>query len=104
MPIRGINKILSKQILSKFDSNKNFIIKNILKYLNIKKKLELNELGYKIAPLINAAGRLGNANQIVELFTTESNSRKLEILKNICILNDKRKLNITISIISVLLF
>ena len=92
MPIRGINKILSKQILSKFDSDKNFIIKNILKYLNIKKKLELNELGYKIAPLINAAGRLSNANQIVELFTTESNNRILEILENICKLNEKRKL------------
>jgi len=92
MPIRGINKILSKQILSKFDSDKNFIIKNILKYLNIKKKLELNELGYKIAPLINAAGRLSNANQIVELFTTESSNRVLEILKNICKLNEKRKL------------
>ncbi|MDA9177359.1 DHHA1 domain-containing protein [Candidatus Pelagibacter sp.] len=92
MPIRGINKILSKQTLSKFDTDKNFIIKNILKYLNIKKKLELNELGYKIAPLINAAGRLSNANQIVELFTTESNNRILEILENICKLNDKRKL------------
>src|SRR6056300_1080080 len=92
MPIRGINKILAKQILSKFDSDKNFIIKNILKYLNIKKKLELNELGYKIAPLINAAGRLSNANKIVELFTTESSNRILEILKNICKLNDKRGL------------
>ena len=92
MPIRGINKILSKQILSKFDSNENFIIKNILKYLNIKKKIELYELGYKIAPLINAAGRLSNANQIVELFTTKSKNRVLEILENICKLNDKRKL------------
>jgi single-stranded-DNA-specific exonuclease len=92
MPIRGINKILSKQILSKFDSNKNFIIKNILKYMNIKKKLELYELGYKVAPLINAAGRLSNANQIVELFTTDSNNRVLEILENICKLNDERKL------------
>jgi single-stranded-DNA-specific exonuclease len=92
MPIRGINKILSKQILSKFDSNENFIIKNILKYLNIKKKIELYELGYKIAPLINAAGRLSNANQIVELFTTESKKRILEIIENICKLNDKRKL------------
>jgi single-stranded-DNA-specific exonuclease len=92
MPIRGINKILSKQILSKFDPNENFIIKNILKYLNIKKKIELYELGYKIAPLINAAGRLSNANQIVELFTTESKNRVLEILENICKLNDKRKL------------
>jgi single-stranded-DNA-specific exonuclease len=92
MPMRGINKILSKHILSKFDSNKNFIIKNILKYFNIKKKLELYDLGYKIAPLINAAGRLGNANQIVDMFTTESNNRVLKILKNICKLNDKRKL------------
>jgi single-stranded-DNA-specific exonuclease len=92
MPIRGINKILSKQILSKFDSNKNFIIKNILKYMNIKKELELYELGYKIAPLINAAGRLSNANQIVELFTTNSNNRILEILENIYKLNDERKL------------
>ena len=92
MPIRGINKILSKQILSKFDPNQNFIIKNILKYLNIKKKIELYELGYKIAPLINAAGRLSNANQVVELFTTESKNRILEILENICKLNDKRKL------------
>jgi len=92
MPIRGINKILSKQILSKFDSDKNFIIKNILKYMNIKKKLELYELGYKVAPLINAAGRLSNANQIVELFTTDSNDRVLEILENICKLNDERKL------------
>src|SRR6056300_358254 len=92
MPIRGVNKILAKQILSKFDSEKNFIIKNILKFLYIKKKLELNELGYKIAPLINAAGRLSNANQIVELFTTESNNRILEILENVNKLNEKRKL------------
>ena len=92
MPIRGINKILSKHILLKFDSNKNFIIKNILEYFNIKKKLELYDLGYKIAPLINAAGRLGNANQIVDMFTTKSNNRVLKILKNICKLNDKRKL------------
>src|SRR6056300_101233 len=92
MPIREINKILSKKLLSEFDINKNFVLKNILKYLNIKKKLELYELGYKIAPLINAAGRLSNANQVVELFTTESNNRVLEILENICKLNDKRKL------------
>src|SRR6056300_1265295 len=92
MPMRGINKILSKQLLSKFDSEKSFVIKNILKFLDIKKKLEIYELGYKLAPLINAAGRLDNANQIVELFTTESNNRILEILDNIYKLNNKRKL------------
>jgi single-stranded DNA-specific DHH superfamily exonuclease len=32
-------------------------------------------LGYVIAPLINAAGRLDNAHQIIELFT--SNNEKI---------------------------
>src|SRR6056300_2014502 len=92
MPMRGINKILSKKLLLESDINENFVLKNIVKYLNIKKKLELYDFGYKIAPLINAAGRLGNANQIVELFTTKSNNRILEILENICKLNNQRKL------------
>ena len=92
MPMRGINKILSKKFLSEADINKNFVFKNIVKYLNIKKKLELYDFGYKIAPLINAAGRLSNANQIVELFTTKSSNRISEILQHICKLNDQRKL------------
>src|SRR6056300_257406 len=91
MPIRGINKILSKKILSEPDIDKNFVIKSILKNLNIKKKLELYELGYKIGPVINAAGRLSNANQIIELFTTKNSNLIFEIVKNICKLNDKRK-------------
>jgi single-stranded-DNA-specific exonuclease len=92
MPMRGINKILSKKLLLEVDINKNFAFKNIIKYLNIKKKMDLYDFGYKIAPLINAAGRLSNANQIVELFTTKSNNRISEILQHICKLNDKRKL------------
>jgi len=92
MPLRGINKVLSKKILSEFEINKDFIFKNMSKFLNIKKKIEVYELGYKIAPLINAAGRLSDANQIVELFTTESNNRIIEILDNITKLNNQRKL------------
>jgi len=91
MPIRGINKILSKKVLSEFDIDKNFVLKNISKKLNIKKKLELYELGYKIGPVINAAGRLANANQIIELLTTKSSNQISEIVENICKLNDKRK-------------
>ena len=91
MPIRGINKILSKKVLSEFDINKNFVLKNISKKLNIKKKLELYELGYKIGPVLNAAGRLSNANQIIELLTTKSSNQTSEIMENICKLNDKRK-------------
>lgn len=92
MPMKGINKILSKKVLFEFDINRNFLFKNILKFLNIKKKLEVYELGFKIAPLLNAAGRLGNANDIVELFTTTSKDRITSILQKIYKLNNKRKL------------
>ena len=60
--------------------------------LKYKKKLEVYELGFKIAPLLNAAGRLGNANDIVELFTTTSKDRITSILQKIYKLNNKRKL------------
>ncbi len=92
MPIRGINKILAVNVLKNFDINKNFIFKNFFKILNIKKKLEIDDLGYKIAPLINSAGRLENANKIVEMLTTNSKKNILKIILKIYNLNNKRKL------------
>ena len=92
MPIRGINRFLAIKILKNFDINKNFVFDNFFKILNIKRKIEIDDLGYLIAPIINSAGRLDNANQIVELFTTNSNRHKINILSKIYNLNKKRKL------------
>jgi single-stranded-DNA-specific exonuclease len=64
----------------------------LLKILGIKNKLNFYDLGFKIAPLINAAGRLENANQIIELFTSNNDKRITFILNNIINLNNKRKL------------
>ena len=91
MPIRDINKFLAKKVLNDFDVNKNMSLKYLLKILNIKRKLELHDIAFKIAPLINAAGRIANANQIVELFTTNSGDQIKNILENIFNLNEKRK-------------
>ena len=92
MPIRGINRFLAIKVLKNFDVNKNFVFDNFFKILNIKRKIEIEDLGYLIAPIINSAGRLDNANQIVELFTTNSNRHKINILSKIYNLNKKRKL------------
>jgi single-stranded-DNA-specific exonuclease len=92
MPIRGINKILAKNVLQNFNINTNFIFKKLFKVLEIKNKLNIYDLGYKIAPLINAAGRIENANQIIELFTSNNEKLITSILKNIINLNNKRKL------------
>ena len=92
MPIRGINRFLALNVINNFDVNKNFILSNLFNLLNVKKKLELDDLAYLIAPILNSAGRLSNANQIVELFTTQSDDIKVKILKKIFDLNQKRKL------------
>ena len=92
MPLRGINKILAVNVIKNFDVNKNFIFKNLFKILNIKKKLEITDLGYKIAPLLNSAGRLENANKIVEMLTTKSRTNITKIISKIYNLNNQRKL------------
>ncbi len=92
MPIRGINKVLALNVIKNFDVNKNFIFKTFFKILNLKKKLEIDDLGYKIAPLINSAGRLENANKIVEMLTTKSKTNIIKIISKIHNLNNKRKL------------
>ena len=92
MPLRGINKILAVNVIKNFDVNKNFIFKNLFKILNIKKKLQINDLGYKIAPLLNSAGRLENANKIVEMLTTKSRTNITKIISKIYNLNNQRKL------------
>ena len=92
MPLRGINRLLCINVIKNFNINKNFIIKKLFKILKIQRRLNLNDLSYLIAPIINSAGRLDNANQVIELFTTISNNNKIRILKNIYDLNQKRKL------------
>ncbi len=92
MPIRGINRFLALNVINNFDVNKNFILSNLFNLLNVKKRLELDDLAYLIAPILNSAGRLSNANQIVELFTSQSDNIKIKILQKIFDLNKKRKL------------
>ena len=91
MPMRGLNKIFAKYVIENFDINKSPIIKYIFKLFKVKKKLEIDDLGFKIAPLFNSAGRLENANQIVELLTTNSEELIIKIINRINKLNEKRK-------------
>ena len=92
MPLRGLNRFLAINTIRNFDINKNIILKNLFSLFDLKKKIELDDLGYRIAPVFNSAGRLDNANIIVELLTTDSNKRLKKILKKIYDLNLKRKL------------
>lgn len=92
MPLRGLNRIVAINVLKKFKLNDSFVIQELSKFLRIKKKIDIDDLAYLFAPVLNSAGRMTNANQIVELLTTKSKNRVLHLLKKLIILNAKRKI------------
>ncbi len=54
--------------------------------------LSTEDIGFSLAPRLNALGRLGDANSIVELFTTHNLSRARILTSQLESLNSKRKL------------
>jgi single-stranded-DNA-specific exonuclease len=59
--------------------------------LDQKRRLSAEDIGFGLAPRLNAAGRLGQARLAVELLTTDSEPRALELAQYIEGLNATRK-------------
>lgn len=55
------------------------------------KPLATGAVGYSLAPRINAAGRMGNADLAVELLLTEDEARGEELVRQLCELNRSRQ-------------
>ena len=91
MPLRNINRFMCIKVLKEFDLNKNLILKKLFEYRNIKKKVDVDDLGYFIGPIFNSAGRIDSAKKVVELLTTFDENRRDYIVQNLFELNIKRK-------------
>ena len=91
MPIRKINRLIALNVLKNFDINENLSFKEIFNLKNKKSKLNINDLGYLIGPILNAGGRLGSSFKATELLS----SNNLEVIKiksnELIKLNEKRK-------------
>ena len=55
------------------------------------KKLEAEDIGFKLAPRLNAAGRLGTARLAIELLGTTSEARALDLARYLCEQNEQRQ-------------
>ena len=72
MPLKGFNrKILTIGFKKLFIKNKG--LKKLIG--NLKKKISYQDIGFKIGPLINSAGRMAKANDVVELFLTQDDDK-----------------------------
>ena len=91
MPLRKINRIIALNVLKNFNINTNFLFNEIFKIKEIKRKIEIDDLGFLVGPLINSAGRLNDPNIIIDLLMNKNISKKKKILNKLFLLNEKRK-------------
>lgn len=92
VPLIGPSRSIVKFGLETFPKIKRFGIKNILKQAGIEeKKITSYEVGFIIAPRINAVGRLKNAIDALRLLCTTNNKKAYELAHQIGNLNQERQ-------------
>ena len=97
-PLVGANRKWLKECLPKFHNSRNLAIRSIIKKLNIEdKNISSEDIGYKIAPLINAVGRIDNPKLIIDLLIYSSEDSIKKSINKCFTINKVRK-NITINI------
>ncbi|MGB9744418.1 MAG: single-stranded-DNA-specific exonuclease RecJ [Desulfurella sp.] len=87
VPLVDVNRVFVKYGLSK--SSK--ALDKLKAVSNISSNLSTYDVAYKIAPRINSAGRLADANLAIDLFTTTQEIKMLKIANWLDELNIKRK-------------
>ena len=92
MPLRKLNRILSIEALKEFNINDNYVFKKLYELSNKKNKININDLGFLIGPIINAGGRLGKSNYATELLSTNDSNIIEQKASKLIFLNQKRKL------------
>ena len=91
MPLRKMNRLISIIALKEFDIKDNYLIKKIYDLSKKKNKININDLGFLIGPILNAGGRLGKSNYATELLSTSSQKIIDDKTIKLIALNEKRK-------------
>ncbi len=91
-PLLGANRKWLKDSLPKIRTTKNRGFKSIIKTLSLDKiDITSDDIGFKIAPLINAVGRIGDPKQIINLLINESTDSIDKLTKDCFAMNRERK-------------
>jgi len=91
LPLRKLNRLIALNTLKNFDITKNLPLNTLFKLNDKKNRININDLGYLIGPILNAGGRLGKSQYATELLSSNNehiiNDRSNHLIK----LNNKRK-------------
>ena len=91
MPLRKLNRLLSITALKEFNFNDNHIFNEIYKLSNKMNKLDINDLGYLVGPILNSGGRLSKSSYATELLSSDNKASINKITSKLILLNEKRK-------------
>jgi single-stranded-DNA-specific exonuclease len=92
VPLIGENRVLASLGLNALRSAVNPGLKALLEVAQLGgKPLRASEVGFRIAPRINAAGRMDIAKDVIELFSVKDVARAREIAQRLDKLNSERQ-------------
>ena len=91
MPLRKLNRLIALNALKNFDITKNLPLSTLFDLNEKKNKININDLGYLIGPILNAGGRLGKSKYATELLSSNNDQVVKDRSINLIKLNNKRK-------------
>jgi single-stranded-DNA-specific exonuclease len=91
MPLRKLNRLIALNALKNFDITKNLPLKALFELNEKKNKININDLGYLIGPILNAGGRLGKSQYATELLSSNNDQVIKDRSTYLIKLNNKRK-------------
>jgi single-stranded-DNA-specific exonuclease len=90
--LKDENRIFVKYGLQSLEDVKNIGLKKLLDSCGIKQRsVSVGDVGFKIGPRINAAGRMGMTDLAVRLFFTDSSQEAADITRQLERLNSRRQ-------------
>ena len=94
VPLRGENRILASYGLRALDDGMTpglRALAGLVRRGSRRRPLEASDVGFRIGPCINSAGRLGDAADALELLTTPDEGRAAEVLRQLVRQNERRR-------------
>lgn len=92
VPLRNENRVIVNRGLKKLSQTHNKGLDSLLRVSYLKSKdITTGHVGFVLAPMINAQGRLDNNQVSFELLITEDPQKSSEIAKQLYKMNEKRK-------------
>ncbi len=91
VPLRGENRTLARHGLMQLNATKSIGLKHLIEVARIKNEIDAYEVGFLLGPRLNAAGRLGDALQALELLVTGDGAKGREIAAHLDGANRERQ-------------